>query len=136
LVGTRGSSPLWGISKAYDCIGLTMSRWRSPSQRIIVSRSRSLELRALAQAPFILFAPGLCFSHEVIADCRLNGFDPVIGQVVPQISSAVNLASAELSVSIVPASITPIQVVNSPHSFTIVSATSSVSGKAQRLAVT
>jgi DNA-binding transcriptional LysR family regulator len=46
----------------------------------------------------------------VIVACRSNGFDPVVGQVVPQISSALSLVSAELGVSVVPASITQIQV--------------------------
>jgi DNA-binding transcriptional LysR family regulator len=77
-----------------------------------LARSRSLELKALAQQPFILFPPasGLSLYHEVIAACRSNGFDPVVGQVAPQITSALSLVSAELGVSIVPASITQIQV--------------------------
>jgi DNA-binding transcriptional LysR family regulator len=40
----------------------------------------------------------------------MNGFDPVVGQVVPQITSALSLVSAELGVSIVPASIKQLQV--------------------------
>jgi DNA-binding transcriptional LysR family regulator len=77
-----------------------------------LARSQSLELKALAQEPFILFPPasGLSLYHEVIVACRSNGFDPVVGQVAPQISSALSLVSAELGVSIVPASITQIQV--------------------------
>ena len=75
-----------------------------------LARSRSLELKALAKEPFILFPPGLCLSHEVIVACRSNGFDPVVGQVVPQITSALSLVSAELGVSLLPASITQIQV--------------------------
>jgi DNA-binding transcriptional LysR family regulator len=46
----------------------------------------------------------------VIAACRMNGFDPVVGQVVPQVTSALSLVSAEIGVSIVPASITQLQV--------------------------
>jgi DNA-binding transcriptional LysR family regulator len=99
------------ISKAYGCTGLTMSRWWSPCRRAIVfARSSDLELKALAQEPFILFPPSLCFSNEVIAACRMNGFDPVVGQVVPQVTSALSLVSAEFGVSIVPASITHLQV--------------------------
>jgi DNA-binding transcriptional LysR family regulator len=75
-------------------------------------RSQGLELKALALEPFILFPPasGLSLYHEVIAACRSNGFDPVVGQVAPQISSALSLVSAELGVSVVPASIAQIQV--------------------------
>jgi DNA-binding transcriptional LysR family regulator len=36
-----------------------------------LARSSNLELKALAQEPFILFPPGLCFSNEVIAACRM-----------------------------------------------------------------
>jgi DNA-binding transcriptional LysR family regulator len=75
-----------------------------------LARSSNLQLKALAQEPFILFPPGLCFSSEVIAACRMNGFDPVVGQVVPQVTSALSLVSAEIGVSIVPASITQLQV--------------------------
>jgi DNA-binding transcriptional LysR family regulator len=75
-----------------------------------LARSSKLELKALAQEPFILFPPGLCFTHEVIAACRMNGFDPVVGQVVPQITSALSLVAAELGVSVVPASIKQLQV--------------------------
>ena len=46
----------------------------------------------------------------MIAACRMSGFDPVVRQVVPQITSALSLVSAELGVSIVPASITQLQV--------------------------
>jgi DNA-binding transcriptional LysR family regulator len=70
----------------------------------------SLELRALAQEPFIMFQPSLCFSHEVIVACRSNGFDPIIGQVVPQVTSALSLVSAEFGVSVLPASIAQLRV--------------------------
>jgi DNA-binding transcriptional LysR family regulator len=46
----------------------------------------------------------------VIVACRSNGFDPVVGQVVAQVTSALSLVSAELGVSVVPASITQLQV--------------------------
>ena len=75
-----------------------------------LARSPSLELKTLAQEPFILLPPGLSFSQEVIFACRLNGFDPVVGQVVPQVTSALSLVSAELGVSVVPASITQLQM--------------------------
>jgi DNA-binding transcriptional LysR family regulator len=75
-----------------------------------LARSPSLELKALAQEPFILLPPGLSFSQEVLFACRLNGFDPVVGQVVPQVTSALSLVSAELGVSVVPASIAQLQV--------------------------
>src|SRR5258708_6643837 len=75
-----------------------------------LARSSNLELKALTQEPFILFPPGLCLSHEVIAACRMNGFDPVVCQVVPQVTSALSLVSSQIGVSIVPASIPQIQV--------------------------
>lgn len=77
-----------------------------------LARSRSLALKALAREPFILFPPaaGLSLSHEVIVACRSNGFDPIVGQVAPQIPSALSLVAAELGVSIVPASITRLRV--------------------------
>jgi DNA-binding transcriptional LysR family regulator len=75
-----------------------------------LARSRSLELKALAQEPFILFPPasGLSLYHEVIVACRSNGFDPVVGHVAPQISSVLSLVLAGPGVSVVPGSITQI----------------------------
>jgi DNA-binding transcriptional LysR family regulator len=76
-----------------------------------LARSRALELKALAQEPFVLFPPasGMSLYHEVIVACRSNGFDPVV-QVAPQVTSALSLVAAELGVSVLPASITQIQV--------------------------
>jgi len=48
---------------------------------------------------------GVSLFDDVTAACRRSGFDPIIGHEAPQISSVANLVSAELGVSIVPASI-------------------------------
>ncbi len=46
---------------------------------------------------------GPALYDEVIETCRSVGFEPVIGQVAPQITSIANLVAVELGVSIVPA---------------------------------
>jgi DNA-binding transcriptional LysR family regulator len=45
---------------------------------------------------------------EIVSACRQAGFDPIHGQLAPQLSSVVNLVSAEFGVSIVPASVSQI----------------------------
>jgi DNA-binding transcriptional LysR family regulator len=67
-------------------------------------------LSALADQPFVLFPRGVGLSlyDQILGSCRECGFDPVIGQEAPQISSVVNLVAADLGVSIVPRSIAQI----------------------------
>jgi DNA-binding transcriptional LysR family regulator len=70
----------------------------------------ALPLTALASEPFVLFPRGVGLSlyDQIVQSCRTAGFDPVIGQEAPQISSVVNLVAADLGVSIVPQSIAQI----------------------------
>lgn len=76
-----------------------------------LARHKRLALSALAGEPFVLFprAVGLTLFDEIVAACRACGFEPRVDQETPQISSVVNLVSAELGVSIVPRSITRIK---------------------------
>ncbi|QII86420.1 LysR family transcriptional regulator [Bordetella hinzii] len=47
---------------------------------------------------------GYGLSADIIAACRRHGFNPVIRQRAPQLSSAVNLVAAGIGVAVVPAS--------------------------------
>jgi DNA-binding transcriptional LysR family regulator len=82
-----------------------------PSNHLLASRRR-LPLSALSGESFVLFprAVGLSLYDEVISACQRAGFEPVLGQEAPQISSVVNLVAAELGVSVVPASISQLKV--------------------------
>ena len=44
------------------------------------------------------------------SSCRKSGFEPVIAQIAPQITSIVVLVAAELGVSIMPASMSQLNV--------------------------
>ncbi|MER8427636.1 LysR family transcriptional regulator [Mesorhizobium sp. M1403] len=65
----------------------------------------AVEMKDLAGEPLILFSRllGPALYDEIIAACRRAGFEPIIGQVAPQITSIANLVAVELGVSIVPA---------------------------------
>lgn len=71
---------------------------------------RRIPLSALADESFVLIpriaSPML--HDEITSACRRAGFEPVLGQQAPQLSSVVNLVSAEFGVSIVPASVSQI----------------------------
>ncbi|QEI06526.1 LysR family transcriptional regulator [Pigmentiphaga aceris] len=77
-----------------------------PNSHRFASR-RHLSLAELAGEPFVLFPRGVGLSlHDEIVDaCRRAGFELIVSQEVPQISSVVNLVAAEFGVSVVPASI-------------------------------
>ena len=77
-----------------------------PSTHALAKR-RAVRLSALSNEPWVIFprTAGASLFDEVIDACRRSGFDPVIAHEAPQISSAPNLVSAGLGVSIVPASI-------------------------------
>jgi len=80
-----------------------------PASHPLAARSE-LPLTALANEPFVLFprGAGLSLYDQIVDSCREAGFEPVIGQSAPQISSVVNLVAADLGVSIVPRSIAQI----------------------------
>ncbi|MGG6893432.1 MULTISPECIES: LysR family transcriptional regulator [Rhizobium] len=74
--------------------------------------AESLPLSALSGEPFVLFprtaGPGLF--DRIVAACRQAGFEPILGQVAPQITSIANLIAVELGVSVVPSAIAQIRV--------------------------
>ena len=77
-----------------------------------LAHKRRIKLEALAGEPFVLLprdaSPTL---HDVIVGaCRHAGFEPVLGQQAPQLSSVVNFVAAEFGVSLVPASVCQIRV--------------------------
>jgi DNA-binding transcriptional LysR family regulator len=69
-------------------------------------------LTVFAGEPFLLVprAAGVSLYDEIIKACREAGFDPVLGQPAPQISSVINLVAAGLGVSVVPAAIAQIRI--------------------------
>jgi DNA-binding transcriptional LysR family regulator len=77
-----------------------------PSRHPLANSSR-LPLSALSGESFVLFPrdAGPAWFDEVITACREAGFEPILGQEAPQISSVGNLVAAELGVALVPASI-------------------------------
>jgi DNA-binding transcriptional LysR family regulator len=77
-----------------------------------LAKGKTLALSMLAREPLILFprAAGPSLFDEIMVACRLAGFEPVLGQEAPQITSVANLVAAGLGVSVVPASIAQILV--------------------------
>ena len=73
----------------------------------------AVDLALLREDAFILTprAVGPTLYDTVIAACRRAGFEPILGQAAPQMSSVVNLVAAELGVSLVPASMRQLQVI-------------------------
>ncbi|CAB4326651.1 MULTISPECIES: LysR family transcriptional regulator [unclassified Brucella] len=71
-----------------------------------------LPLSALAGEPFVLFPRivGLSLYDDIVAACRMAGFEMNVAQEAPQMPSVVNLVAANLGVSIVPAAIAQIRL--------------------------
>jgi DNA-binding transcriptional LysR family regulator len=73
---------------------------------------REVDLAALKKDQFLLFprpvSPTLY--DTIIGACREAGFEPVVGQLAPQIALVVILVAAELGVSIVPASMSQLKL--------------------------
>lgn len=71
-----------------------------------LTRLKRLSPSHLRQATFILYSrkSGYGLSADILAACRQQGINPLIGQRAPQLSSAVNLVAAGMGVAIVPAS--------------------------------
>ena len=77
-------------------------------------RAAALSLKALAGETFILFgAPHGALnmqSSAFVAACHAAGFNPRVGQVVPHISSRLNLIAAGLGIAVVAASLQHIKI--------------------------
>jgi len=76
-----------------------------------LAKRRRIPLSALAGESFILIprVDSPMLHDEILSACRHADFEPLLGQQAPQLSSVVNLVSAEFGVSIVPASVGQIQ---------------------------
>jgi DNA-binding transcriptional LysR family regulator len=76
-----------------------------------LARRRRIPLLSLAAESFVLIprSASPMLHDEILSACRHAGFEPVRGQQAPQLSSVVNLVSAEFGVSIVPASVSQIR---------------------------
>lgn len=77
-----------------------------------LSSRRRVALAELAQESFIQVPreAGSSLIDDIVRGCASAGFKPILTQPAPQIASAVTLVAAGLGVSIVPKSITQVQV--------------------------
>ncbi|MGV1759257.1 LysR family transcriptional regulator [Rhizobium sp. A22-96] len=77
-----------------------------------LAEAESLPLSSLADEPFVLFprTAGPSLFDGIIAACRQAGFEPILGQIAPQITSIANLIAVELGVSVVPSAVAQIRV--------------------------
>lgn len=97
---------------------LRLHRFKDEAMKVVLPAShrlaaqRRIALRHLAEDPFVLFprsvGPGL---HDaVVHACRAAGFEPLRGPETLQLSSVINLVAAGMGVSLVPDSLTQIQL--------------------------
>ena len=73
---------------------------------------QEIDLPLLKNDTFLLFPRefGPTLYDSIIAACREAGFEPTISQLAPQITSTIALVSAQLGVSVVPASMSQLRV--------------------------
>jgi DNA-binding transcriptional LysR family regulator len=78
----------------------------------LAAKQKEVDLASLKDDSFVLLSRpiGSTFYDDIVSACRRAGFEPVIGQLAPQMASVINLVAAELGVSIVPASISQLRV--------------------------
>jgi DNA-binding transcriptional LysR family regulator len=82
-----------------------------PSTHPLAGRKR-IALHHLAKDPFVLFprSVGLSLHDAILGACHAAGFEPRLELEVPQLSSVINLVAAGMGVSVVPASLSQVQV--------------------------
>jgi DNA-binding transcriptional LysR family regulator len=78
----------------------------------LAAKRKEVDLKMLKDDSFLLFPRpnGPILYDAIVGACRRAGFEPVIGQLAPQIGTVVNLVAAELGVTIVPASMSQLRV--------------------------
>lgn len=98
--------------------GLRVHRFADEPMQVVLpashplARRKRVALQQLAHEPFVLFprAVGLSLYDAVVGACQAAGFEPQRGVETTQLSSVINLVAAGMGVSVVPASLTQIQV--------------------------
>lgn len=103
---------------AHDRDGLRMRKVAEEPMLIVLpsdhrsAARRRLPLEELAAEPFILYprSMGPELHDAITGACRAAGFEPVIGQDAPQMSSIINLVATGAGVSVAPASLSRIAV--------------------------
>lgn len=77
-----------------------------------LSAVKQVKLAQLKDESFILLPPafGPILHDEIYAACRKAGFEPILGQMAPQIGSVINLVATGLGVSLVPEAMRCMQV--------------------------
>lgn len=98
--------------------GLRVHRFADEPMQVVLPASHPLAnrkriaLKQLAAEPFVLFprAVGLSLYDAVVGACQTAGFEPQRGVETTQLSSVINLVAAGMGVSVVPTSLTQIQV--------------------------
>lgn len=71
-----------------------------------------IELSELQNDPFVITPQdvGLAYYDTIMEACQRAGFQPIIGQIAPQLLSVVSLVAAGLGVSVVPATMRHVQL--------------------------
>lgn len=98
--------------------GLDVLRFRDERMKVVLPTThrlagqRRIALRQLATDDFVLFprSVGLSLHDAIIGACHASGFEPRLTLEVPQLSSVINLVAAGMGVSVVPASLSQVQV--------------------------
>jgi DNA-binding transcriptional LysR family regulator len=101
-----------------DMPGLRLHRFADEPMLIVVPSSHPLASRrrapvsALQGDPVILFprASAVTVYDEIIAACKKAGFEPLLGQEAPQLTSVVSLVAAEFGVAFVPRSLAQVKI--------------------------
>ncbi len=67
-----------------------------------LARRRQVSFKALAQDPFILYAPWFALNPIIINACKLNGFEPKVVAESSQVDFVIELVAAKMGVAFVP----------------------------------
>ncbi|MBB2931253.1 LysR family transcriptional regulator [Paraburkholderia silvatlantica] len=97
--------------------GLVLNRLPDEPMKILLptthrlSKHKKIPIAALSAESFVFFprSVGPALHDEIIKACQDSGFEPILGQQAPQMSSVVNLVAAGFGISIVPSAIAQIQ---------------------------
>lgn len=72
-----------------------------PANHTLASR-RLLSFKALAQEPFILYAPWFALNPIILGACRQNGFEPKVVAESSQVEFVIELVAAQMGIAFVP----------------------------------
>ena len=92
---------VWGLKFDWQAVRREPIDVLLPAKHPLASR-RQIAFKALAQEPFILYAPWFALNPIILGACKESGFEPKVAAESSQVDFIIALVAAQMGVAFVP----------------------------------